>query len=284
MLIRSLLFAPANRLDFAAKLADSGADCVVLDLEDSIPAAERPAARLQLAEAVALARGTAERESVYVRVNAADAADFALDMAAVRTTAADGIVLPKATDTGDVLAAAVAFGKGGKVGGGGEIIVGIESLRGVVNAVAIAGASPAIRAVYFGAEDYAAELGARRTPEGIEVLYARSQVVLAAKLARVGALDQVVTQFRDEDLFRLDAEQGRNLGYDGKICIHPGQVALANSIFAPTPAEVERAERLIAAYEAAGRSGQGSLDFEGQMIDEPLIRTARALIAAAGRG
>ncbi len=279
MPIRSLLFAPANRLDFAAKLAGSCADCVVLDLEDSVPAAHRPAARLALAEAVTLARGVARRESVYVRVNEAGSRDFALDIAAVRASSADGLVLPKAGDVHDVLTAVTAFGTGGAR----EIVVGIESLRGVANAVAIAGASPAVRAVYFGAEDYAAGIGARRTPEGLEVLYARSRVVLAAKLAQVGALDQVVTHFRDEALFRRDAEQGRNLGYDGKLCIHPGQVALANELFAPRPEDVERARRLIAAYESAQRAGQGSADFEGQMLDEPVVKAARAILASAAR-
>jgi len=275
MIIRSLLFAPANRLDLVAKFPGSGADCVVVDLEDGTPAAERPSARATLARAVASAAG---RAPVFVRVNEIGSRDFADDMTAVRGTAAAGVVVPKIADAGSVATVLAGLGEGRR------IIAGIESISGVLNATAIAAASPAIAAAYFGAEDFGAEMGARRTLEGSEVLYARSRVVLAAKAARVPAVDQAVIQIRDDAQYRRDAEMGRNLGYDGKLCLNPRQTQLANEIFAPSAAEVERAKRLIAAYEAAQRQGLGAIDFEGQMVDGPLLKNAQAILAAVGRG
>jgi citrate lyase subunit beta/citryl-CoA lyase len=112
------------------------------------------------------------------------------------------------------------------------------------------------------------------------VLYARSCVALAARIAGVLAIDQVVTAFGDDAGFLEDAALGRSLGYGGKLCIHPAQVPLANRAFSPSPEEVDRARRLLAAYEAAATRGEAAIDFEGQMVDEPLARHARAVLAA----
>jgi citrate lyase subunit beta/citryl-CoA lyase len=153
-------------------------------------------------------------------------------------------------------------------------------VEGVANVEHIASTATVI-AVYFGAEDFAADMGARRTAEGMEVLYARSRVVLAAKRARVKALDQVVVDFKDDALFRQDGTFGRNLGYDGKMCIHPRQIDLANELFSPTAVEIEYARRLLAAYEAAQARGEATINFEGRMVDGPLVKTAVSVLAAA---
>ena len=274
MLLRSLLFAPANRRDLLAKFPSVGADAYAPDLEDGTPPAAREEARSNLAEALAAARGGRREANMFVRVNPVGSPDFAPDLAAARAAGTDGIVLPKAESRQDVAAAA----------GAGPVIAGIESIRGVVDAVAIA-AAPGVVAVYFGAEDFAADLGARRTPQGLEVLYARSQVLLAAKAAGVRALDQVVTDIRDDDQFRRDAAMGRNLGYDGKMCLLPRQVVLAHEIFSPSEQEVDHARRLVAAYESAQARGAGAIDFEGRMVDMPILKAAQAVIAAsASRG
>lgn len=270
MLLRSLLFAPANRLELLAKFPKLRADGYAPDLEDGTPPSERPAARATLAEGVRAARGDRRDAKVFVRVNAAETSDFAMDVEAVRGSGADGIVLPKAESPADVAA----------LGGSVPVIAGIESVRGVVHAQSIASA-PGVVAVYFGAEDFAADIGGRRTPDGLEVLYARSQVVLAAKAARVKALDQVVINIRDDEAFRRDAVAGRNLGYDGKMCLLPRQVVLAHEVFAPSASEIDHAGRLVAAYEAAQARGAGTIDFEGQMIDPPILKAAEAILAAA---
>jgi len=271
MFIRRLLFAPANRPDLFRKFPRLNADLFVLDLEDGTPAAERPAARTNLKNSVSAARG--ERSgNLFVRINAVGADDFDADLEAVLASGADGIVLSKVERAEDIAALPAAL----------PVIAGIESIRGVLHAEAIA-ASPAVAAVYFGAEDFITEMGGRRTPDGLEVLYARSRVVLAAKAARVTALDQVVVDLRDDALFRRDAAVARNLGYDGKLCIHPRQVELANEAFAPTAAEIDHARRLVAAYEAAQARGQATIDFEGKMVDSPVVKAAMAILAVAER-
>ncbi len=138
-----------------------------------------------------------------------------------------------------------------------------------------------VAVAYFGAEDYVADLGGVRTLGSTEVLYARSRVALAARLAGVPALDQVVTRLDAEDHFLTDAAEGRALGYRGKLLIHPAQVALAHRAFTPSAEEVDRARRLIAAYDDAVANGHAAIAFEGQMVDEPLARHARAVMAAA---
>ena len=272
MRARSLLFAPANRPDLFGKFPRYAADIVVLDLEDGTPPAERAGAREVLADSVRIARG--ERDaSVCVRVNPACSPDFAADVVAAKTSGADAIVLAKTDSAEDVERLQTTL----------PVIAGIESIAGVLNARTIAGAR-GVAAIFFGAEDFATEMGARRSREGLEVLYARSQVVLAAKAAGVKAIDQVVLDFRDDALFRQDAGFARNLGFDGKMCIHPRQIDIANEVFTPSGAEVDYAARLVAAYDLAQADGRATIDFEGRMVDGPLYKTSLAVLAAAGQG
>ncbi len=275
--MRSLLFAPANRLDMLAKFARIPADLFVLDLEDAVPAAARPATREQLPQAIAAAREGGNPRTIYVRVNEVRSTDFALDVQALKRCRLDGVVLPKAESAQDIAHCLSQLGEPGRL----PLIAGIESVRGVLNCEAIAAAG--VAGVFFGAEDFAADMGARRTAEGTEVLYARSKVVLAARAARIIALDQVVVEVRDDEQFKRDANAGRNLGYHGKMCLLPRQVELANACFGPSAAEVDHARRLISAYEAAKAEGRGAIDFEGRMVDEPLLKRAAAVLAAAGR-
>ena len=159
------------------------------------------------------------------------------------------------------------------------LMAGLETAAGVWNAREIM--IPPVAWAYFGAEDYTTDLGGTRTPGNLEVLYARSRVALAARLAGVAALDIVVTRLNDEAAFREDALQGRALGYSGKLCIHPAQVALAHDCFGPTPADLSRARALLDAAHRAAQAGHGAFSFEGQMVDEPMLAKARALLASA---
>lgn len=270
MLMRSLLFAPANRDDLLAKFPSVAADCYSPDLEDGTPPADRPGARERLSANLARIRQGRPDAMIFVRVNPVGTPDHEPDLAAARQAGADGIVLPKAEAASEIETLGLSL----------PILAGIESVKGVVNAIEIAKAA-GVAAVYFGAEDFCAEIGGRRTLEGSEVLYARSRTVLAAKAAGVRAIDQVVTQIRDDDQFRRDALVGRNLGYDGKMCLLPRQVPLAHEAFGPSPAEIDHARRLVAAYESAAARGAGTIDFEGQMIDPPLLKAAQAVLAAA---
>jgi citrate lyase subunit beta/citryl-CoA lyase len=153
------------------------------------------------------------------------------------------------------------------------VIAGLETARGVADCRRLL--AHGVDAVYFGAEDYIADLGGHRTGTGEEVLYARSKVMLAARLAGVGAIDQAVVAIRDDARFVADAETGKSIGYTGKICVHPRQVELAHQVFTPSPEEIEHARQILEMAE----TGAGTLG--GEMVDEVHVRMARQLIARA---
>lgn len=274
---RSVLFAPGNRADLIAKLPRARPDAVVIDLEDAIPgtaeakAAARPVARAAARDLIAAAPHLA----VFLRVNAPHSPYFADDLA-VLTPELAGVVVPKLESAADVQRVAKALEAHDL---NLPLLAGLETGAGVWNALEIL-REEAVTLAYFGAEDYTTDLGGRRTAGNLEVLYARSKVALAARLAGVAALDIVVTALNDEAAFRTDAEQGRALGYAGKLCIHPAQVALAHDIFGVTPAEAARARALLDAAHAAAERGHGAFSFEGQMVDEPMLSAARAVLAA----
>ena len=275
--LRSLLFAPASRPDVLAKLPRTGPDGVVIDLEDAVPAEAKAAARPH-ARAAGTELATAHPDmAVYVRVNAVPTEWFAHDVADGVAPEISGIVVPKLESPHQIETVVDALERAGL--GHLHIFAGIETAQGVESARELF-RSP-VRVAYFGAEDYIADMGGVRTPEGTEVLYARSRVALAARLGGVFALDQVVTALDDEEHFLADAAQGRALGFAGKLCIHPAQVALAHRAFSPSPEELDRARRLLAAYDEATARGEAAIAFEGQMVDEPLARHARAVLAAA---
>ncbi|RYY46977.1 MAG: CoA ester lyase [Sphingomonadales bacterium] len=270
--VRSLLFAPANRADFIAKFGRVAADAFAIDLEDGLAPTARPDARVDLADIVGAARAAADpRARIWVRVNAASTIDHAMDCEAAAACGCDGIVLSKAESAEEVERTATATGL--------PVLGGIESVAGVYAADGIAGA--AALGVFFGAEDYAADLGGVRTPGGEEVLYPRSLVAMAARRAGVPALDLVTVDIRDEARFDRDAQSGRALGYTGKMCVTPAQVVRANAAYRPHPDAIAAARRLVDAYAEAKTKGLGAIDFEGRMIDEPLARQAEAILLAA---
>ncbi len=265
--LRSLLFVPGGRADRIAKIGRFGADGVVLDLEDAVAVADKDSARVTVVEALSTLE-VPEGTTVLVRVNAPGSPWFADDIAAVTGTRADGVVLPKLERTDQL---AELQGRKWSIVGGLETALGVADARPLL----AAGAAMGLVGAYFGAEDFIADMGGRRTAEGTEVLYARSQVAIAARLAGVSALDQVVTAVRDDDAFRRDAEQARALGYPGKLCIHPSQVALAHEIFTPNETEIAHARRVLEASE----QGVGLLD--GEMVDDVHVRMAHATLARA---
>ncbi len=267
---RSLLFVPGGRADMVAKVPRWSPDAVAVDLEDAVAAADKDAARATAVSAVADLPAT--DILVLVRVNGPRTPWYTDDVAAVAGSAADGLVLPKLEEPGqveDVLARLAGAGRPEMI-----VVAGLETARGVARGRELL-AGPGLLAGYFGAEDYIASVGGRRTAAGHEVLMARSEVVLAATLAGVGALDQAVVAAHDHDAFRLDAERGRDLGHDGKICIHPAQVAIAHTVFTPSDDEVVHARAVL----EAGRGGVGLVD--GEMVDDVHLRMASAVLARA---
>lgn len=282
--MRSLFFAPGNRPDLLGKFTRFEADCYVIDLEDGTPPADKAQARDDLGRSVGALRQAGLRGLLTVRVNKPESPHFEADLQAAFATDVDGIVIPKLerVETLALAARSIALRDDAAPRAQPRLVVGgIESMRGVLEAVPLCRAAACLHAVYFGAEDYAADIGGRRTPRGDEVYHARSHVVLAAKAAGILAIDQAVVDIRDEALFREDAGRGRDLGYDGKICVAPRQAAWAHEAFTPTAQEREQAMRLVAAYEEAVARGIGTIEFEGRMIDPPLLQRAQRLIALA---
>lgn len=260
---RSLLFMPGSRPEMVAKIPRIGPDAAVVDLEDAVPATDKRSARD--ATVAALLGFEAGPTVVLVRVNPTTSPWFADDLAAVADLSRVGVVLPKyeRAEEIDLLR--------DRLGPGVPIVVGLETVRGVADCRRLLRAD--VDAAYFGAEDYIADIGGRRTAKGDEVLYARSEVRLATFLAEVSAVDQAVVAIRDDDRFRTDAEQGRAIGYTGKICVHPRQVELAHEVFTPTAAEVRHARAVL------GAADQGVAVVDGQMVDDVHVRMARAVLA-----
>ena len=268
--VRSLMFVPGDRADMIAKLPRFSPDTAVVDLEDAVAADQKDAGREVAARAVdELGGGGAT--TMLVRVNPPGTAQFSDDVAAAAACAADGIVVPKLGSLDQltqVHAELAAHDWQSAV-----LVGGIENALGVADArLVVAGG---LSAVYFGAEDYVADIGGRRTDAGHEVLYARSQVVLAAHLAGIPAVDQAVVGIGDDEQFSRDAHDGVALGYQGKICLHPRQVELAHLAFTPTADEVTHAHAVVAAAE----KGVGVVD--GQMVDDVHLRMALGVLARA---
>jgi citrate lyase subunit beta/citryl-CoA lyase len=275
--MRSVLFAPASRPDVLEKLPRSNPDAVVIDLEDAVPADGKDAARRH-------ARDVGERLAlehpelaVYVRINSVASPWLAADVAQALGPWLAGAMVPKLESAADVEVVARALDTAGLAAT--PVFAGIESVAGVARVEEVL--RPPIAAAYFGAEDFIADIGGVRTEAGREVLYARSRVALAARMADVQAIDQIVATFSDPDRFLADAREGRAIGYRGKLCIHPSQVELAHQVFSPSEEECDWARRLLVAYEHAERAGEAAIVFEGAMVDEPMARRARAILAAA---
>ncbi len=269
-----MLFGPANRVDFVPKFAAAGADIGVLDLEDAVAESGKQAARDAIADARP-GEGDLGAMALFVRVNALDTAHFDDDMAAAAAAGVTGIIVPKLEDADGVAQVRSAMAKAGVT----SLCAGIESALGVHRAVEVAAGG--VEMLYFGAEDFITDMGGVRTEGNDEVLYARSHVALAARLAEVPALDQVVVDYRDDDRFQREASKARSLGYSGKLCIHPNQVALANTAFTPSEAELAWAEGVLAAAAEAAANGTGVISYEGTMVDAPILVRAQALLDRA---
>jgi len=283
--IRSWLIAPANRPEYLRKFPGLGADCSVMDLEDGTPEPHKQQARDELPEIVEHLRQQGMQDGIYVRVNHPRSEHFRIDLEAAARAKVDGVCIPKLGSVAELKTAVNVLAPAeSALGRQFKIIGGIESAMGALNVTEIAFGDPRLVGLYFGAEDFATDLlGARRTRENTEVLYARSRIALAAKAARICAIDQGVLEIHDDERFRFDSEQARNLGYDGKVCLNPRQVQLANTLFSPSDEEIAFSRRLVQASREAEARGIGTINFEGRMIDGPLLKRCEHILAMARR-
>jgi len=270
--LRSFLFCPAVRPELLEKGVRSGADAVVLDLEDGVSTERKHEGRAFAGASIAALPADARSATLLIRINPVDSPYFDDDISSL-PTGVHGVVVPKVEDPTQVAAVRSRLEARSAI-----VVLGIETVVGVRRIDEILGVGA--DAVYFGAEDYIEDLGGRRTTAGLEVLHARSEVAMSARVHGVTPIDQAVVEIRDDDRFRSDASTGRSLGYRGKICIHPAQVKLANSAFAPTADEVDRARRLLEAFELAVADGRAVIEVDGRVVDGPVVRAARAVLAA----
>jgi len=274
---RSVLFSPGDQPDLVRKAPTSGADVVVFDLEDAVAPASKPDARRTVREVLTDPEFDPDCE-VWVRVNPTGiAADDDLDALPATEARLDALVLPKADSADDVASLAALCSEHDLAV---PIVPIVESAAGVLHAGGIA-AADATDAVVFGAEDLAADVGATRTDEGTEVLYAREHVVLAASAAGVDAIDTLHTDFEDEAGLRTDTDLAIELGYDGKLAIHPAQVGVINEAFTPSDERIEWAQRVVDARAEAEREGRGVFRVDGEMIDAPLVAQAERVLDRA---
>lgn len=275
--LRSLLFAPAVRDDMIPKLPRSGADGVVIDCEDATPVDAKARGRQVAFDLAPSLYG--QGAAVFVRINPPGTPWFADDIAEGLPLGLAGVVIPmvETIDGLDHCASALDAAGHPQL----HIVAGLETGRGVADSSTLL-AHPRVMAGYFGAEDYVADLGGVRTEGNHEVHFARSTIALAGRLGRKPVIDQIVANFRDDARFERETAEARAMGFGGKLCIHPGQVALANVGFLPSADEVDRAQRLLAAYADGIARGVAAISFDGQMVDEPVAVQARQVLAKAG--
>ncbi|MFD1645207.1 HpcH/HpaI aldolase/citrate lyase family protein [Haloarchaeobius litoreus] len=287
MLRRSVLFSPGDRPELMRKAPGTGADTIVFDLEDAVAPARKAEARDAVRTVLADPEFEPDAE-VCVRVNPVEGSgatadedvEALFDGAGDDGPAArpDALMLPKCTD-GDDLDGLDALVPGETP----PVLALVESAAGVLHAESVA-AAEATDALVFGAEDLSADIGATRTDDGTEVLYAREHVVLAAASAGVDAIDTVYTDFSDGEGLREETEFAIELGYDGKMAIHPSQVSVINEAFTPDADAVEWAERVLAATAEADEEDRGVFQLDGEMIDAPLIAQAERVVERARAG
>jgi citrate lyase subunit beta / citryl-CoA lyase len=271
---RSFLFVPASRPERFAKALESGADCVILDLEDAVAADQKTAAREQLGERLqGFARADLAR--TLVRINAVGTPWHAQDLRLLSQSVARGLagaMVPKAEAAGDLRAIGVALGSAG------QLVPLIESLAGLDAVDAIA-RTPQVARLAFGHLDFQLDLGMRCSAEEPELAPVRFALVAAARRAGMPApIDGVTTDTGDAERLLADACRARAFGFGGKLCIHPAQVVGVNETFAPSPAELDWSRRVLAA--AQEHQGQ-AFSLDGRMVDLPVIRLAERTLQQA---
>ena len=283
--MRSKLFVPGVRPEWFAKALAGDADALSFDLEDSVPEQRKAEARASVAEFV---RSSAVREAakvIVVRVNALGTSHFEADVEAIAQAAVALVNLPKVESAEDIHAA-VAVLERAEVANGIDrplrLLANIETPRGLRLAAEIAAAHPRVAGLQLGLADLFEPFGIDRhdTANVHATLYA---VRMAAAEAGVFAWDAAFADLEDADGFRAEASMARRLGYIGKSCIHPMQVALANEVFQPDAEEIAAAQRIVAAAREAGAQGRGAFVVDGRMVDLPFLKRAEAIVASANR-
>lgn len=289
MSLRSLLFAPGDSEKKLAKAAESGADCVILDLEDSVAASRKPVAREMVRDY--LKAGTNPKVEFYVRVNPLDGPYSLADIAAVAPAAPKGLVVPKANNAAELVQIShmldvLEAEHGLPAGGIGILPVATETAAAVFNLGSYSKDTPRLRGITWGAEDLGAAVGASTNLEASgqwtsPYVLVRSLCLFAAHASGVQAIDTVMADFKNLAGLEQVCNDARRDGFTGKICIHPAQVEVINRAFTPSEAEVAHARAVLAAF--AANPDAGTLQLDGKMIDKPHQVQAERIVAMAAR-
>jgi len=279
MLRRSLLFVPGIATQRFGKAKASGADAILFDLEDSVPPDAKGDARE--AVCVALSEGGFERSEAAVRVNAPGTPFHEDDVRATALAGAAAIMVPKSERADDLHTVAAILDD---VGAGTRILALLETPLGVARALEVGMATPRVDALCFGHADFALEMGVSANDPSKGVLYhARCAVAVAARGCGVQPVDNVCLAVRDEEALRRDVRVGMQIGYEGKLCIHPSQVTIANEMYTPAREEVDYAQKVLSRWQAARAQGLGVFTLDDKMVDAPLVRAQERVLERARR-
>ncbi|CAM3783986.1 citrate (pro-3S)-lyase subunit beta [Avibacterium endocarditidis] len=280
---RSMLFVPGSN---AAMLSNSfiyKPDAIMFDLEDAVALKEKDSARMLVAHA--LKNPFYQDIETVVRVNPLDSAFGLDDLNAVVRAGVDIVRLPKTDTAQDVVdmdnAIAEIEKQCGRVVGSTKLLAAIESPLGVTQANEIAKASSRLIGIALGAEDYVRNLKTERSPDGVELLFARCTILQAARAAGIMAFDTVFSNADDEEGFLREASLIKQLGFDGKSLINPRQIELIHNLYAPSQKDVDFAKRVISAAEQAEKEGLGVVSLNGKMVDSPIIERAKLVLQRA---
>lgn len=283
---RTMMYIPGNNPGMIKDGHIYGADSIMFDLEDSVSINEKDAARFLVYNALK----TIDYEGVetVVRINGLDTCGLE-DLEAIVRAQPDVIRLPKTESAQDIIdveneiariekAAGIPVGKT-------KMMAAVEGALGVMNAREIATASKRLMGIAIGAEDYVTDLKTTRSPEGIELLFGRSQIILAARAAGIYAFDTVYSDVNNEEGFENEVRLIKQLGFDGKSVINPRQIGPVHEIYTPSEKEINKSIRVIRAAEEAKKRGSGVVSLDGKMVDKPIIeRAQRALMLAEAAG
>ena len=280
---RALLYMPGDDRRKIEKATTLGVDSICMDMEDGVAANKKAEARAVIALAMKeLEFGSSER---CIRINSIGSGIEKRDLVAALATNPDAVVVPKIETAEQVKWVSEhieSYELSGNLSIGAiRLLVGVETAKGILNLKEIAESDKRLEAIIFGAEDYAASVGATRTKEATEVLYARSAVVTACAANDLQAIDMVYIDFRDLEGLRVEAQQGAGFGFSGKQVIHPNQVSVAQEAFTPSDSAIEYARRIVESFESSQKEGKGAYALDGKMIDMPLLKNAQKVLERA---
>ena len=280
---RTMLFIPGNN---PGMIRDAGIyknDCIMFDLEDSVSINEKDSARFLVYEALTTLNYPGKE--IVVRINDPRTQTGKDDIEAIVSTKKAAIRLPKTESAADVrycdeIIEAIEK-KNGIEPGSTKMFAAVESAQGVLNAKEIAFESKRLIGIALGAEDYVTDLKTSRSSDGVELYFARSMILLAARASGIDALDTVFSDVNDEEGLRRETALIKQMGFDGKSIINPRQIKIVHEVFTPTEKEIANAEAVLEAIKEAERKGSGVISLNGKMVDKPVVERAKRTINLA---